>query len=124
MEDRKERQIKAGVPEILGVTKRNGGYNFAVEAPMNAQVSLLLYRKGETRPENEILLTQKYRTGEVVSVFIPRLSGRNYEYNYKINDVIVQDPYARKIVGRRKFAGCSPGTMRILGRQGRGMERE
>ena len=52
MEDRKERQIKAGVPEILGVTKRNGGYNFAVEAPMNAQVSLLLYRKGETRPEN------------------------------------------------------------------------
>lgn len=103
MEDRKERQIKTGVPELLGVTKRNGGYNFAVEAPMNAQVSLLLYRKGETRPENEILLTQKYRTGEVVSVFIPRLSGRNYEYNYKVNDVIVQDPYARKIVGRRKF---------------------
>ena len=99
MEDRKERQIKTGVPELLGVTKRNGGYNFAVEAPMNAQVSLLLYRKGETRPENEILLTQKYRTGEVVSVFIPRLSGRNYEYNYKVNDVIVQDPYARKIVG-------------------------
>ena len=103
MSDRKERQIKAGVPEILGVAKKNGGYNFAVEAPIGAKVSLLLYRKGTASLELEIPLTEEYRTGEVMAVYVSGISGRNYEYNYKINGVVVQDPYARKIVGRKKF---------------------
>ncbi len=105
MSDRKERQIKAGVPDLPGVIKKAGGYQFTLEAPVGAQVSLLLYRKGSKEPESEIPVTEEYRTGGVVSFFVPGLSGRSYEYNFKIDGAVIQDPYARKIVGKKKFGG-------------------
>lgn len=103
MELSKNRQIKAGIPGILGVSKRNGGYNFAVEVPYGKEASLLLYKKGSSVPAEEIPLTQECRTGDVASVFLPGFSPRGYEYNYKIDGAVVQDPWARRISGRKNF---------------------
>lgn len=104
MIDRKERPIKAGVPKTLGAVKQDGGYNFAVEVPQEKRASLLLYRRGEELPEQEIVLSDQFRTGDIAAVFLPGFNARGYEYNYKIDGVVVPDPYARKIVGKEKFA--------------------
>ena len=71
MIDRKERPIKAGVPKTLGAVKQDGGYNFAVEVPQEKRASLLLYRRGEELPEQEIVLSDQFRTGDIAAVFLP-----------------------------------------------------
>ena len=41
MQSMNNTRIKPGYPQVLGAYKLEGGYNFAVEAPEDAQVSLL-----------------------------------------------------------------------------------
>lgn len=103
MADRRERQIKTGVPDRLGVTRRDGGCNFAVEVPWGKEASLLLYRRKESEPELEIDLNETFRVGNVAAVFLPGFTGNGYEYNYRIDGAVVPDPYACKITGRRSF---------------------
>ena len=38
-------RVEKGQPLILGANKMEGGYNFAVEASEDSEVSLLLYKK-------------------------------------------------------------------------------
>lgn len=40
-------RVEKGQPLILGANKMEGGYNFAVEASEDSEVSLLLYKKEE-----------------------------------------------------------------------------
>ena len=41
-------RVEKGQPLILGANKMEGGYNFAVEASEDSEVSLLLYKKRGT----------------------------------------------------------------------------
>ncbi len=96
-------QVQRGDPRILGVTKTEGGYNFAATFDTEEPVSLLLYKKGQTEPVQEIPLAKSEDTGEVYCVFLAHFSGSRYEYNYRVGDQIVQDVYAQRIVGRDGF---------------------
>ena len=45
-------RVEKGQPLILGANKLEGGYNFAVEASEDSEVSLLLYKKrGAAAPD-------------------------------------------------------------------------
>ncbi|MEE1115005.1 MAG: alpha-amylase family glycosyl hydrolase [Eubacterium sp.] len=84
-------------PERLGVRCEKDGYVFAVAVPEDETAELLLYRRDEEEPCRVIELPAEERIGEVscVSVRIP--DGGKYEYNYRINNRIVPDPYARVV---------------------------
>ena len=49
-------RVEKGQPLILGANKMEGGYNFAVEASEDSEVSLLLYKKRGTAAPQELLI--------------------------------------------------------------------
>ena len=58
-------RVEKGQPLILGANKMEGGYNFAVEASEDSEVSLLLYKKRGAASPVEIVFPSKgfpYRT--------------------------------------------------------------
>ena len=110
MAEKKARKVMQGDPRVLGVARRNGGYNFAAEFPTEKDVRLLLYKKGQEEPEEEIPIESSYFTGQMASVFLPDFKGEKYEYNYQVGDEVVHDPAAAKIVGREGFGNVTDST--------------
>ena len=96
-------RIRKGSLLTEGAIKMQNGYQFSIHAPKNAEVALLLYDKDSTEPVQEIRLTEEYRTGDLWTVFVPDFKAKNHTYNYRINQKIIQDPYARRIIGRENF---------------------
>lgn len=103
-----------GDPLLLGANRLSDGYNFAVEAEEDSQVSLLLYRKKGKEPVYELLLDEKYRTGRVFAVLLKKLNVTNLEYNFKINGKVVLDPCAFEISGREHFGTALDGDAHKL----------
>lgn len=92
-----------GDPITPGVSRTNAGINFAVEIPCGIFASLVLYRKGAAVPEVELPFTEEYRTGRMCAMQVSGLKTEKYEYNFRIDGKIMQDPFARVIRGREKF---------------------
>lgn len=92
-----------GDPVVPGVNKKKNGINFAVEVPGDTEASLVLYRKGAAEPETELPFTEEYRTGRMCAMLVTGLRPERYEYNFRIDGKIVQDPFACVIRGREKF---------------------
>ncbi len=103
MQKKMMREVKPGSPWRPGVQKEKDGCNFAVEIPEGAEASLLLYKKGKAEAAEEIPIPFSMRIGRMGAVYLPGLKTENYEYNYKINGQICQDPYAVSVVGRKNF---------------------
>lgn len=104
----KERKIEAIESKAdhlceLGAVMEKGGIRFSVAVLQGEDASLLLYRIGEETPAIEIPFPSKPVLGNVYSVKVAGISWKEFEYNFKINNVIIQDPYAKKICGREKF---------------------
>ena len=62
-----------------------GGYNFAVEASEDSEVSLLLYKKRGTAAPVEIVFPKDFHTGRVWALKLCSASLKEFEYNYKID---------------------------------------
>lgn len=92
-----------GDPLTLGATKLREGVNFALEAPAESKVSLVLYQKGKELPETEIPFVDEYRTGRVYAMLLTGIKPEKYEYNFRIDGKIMQDPFARVIRGRDHY---------------------
>lgn len=101
--------VRNGNPVMLGVNRNTEGLNFAAEISRGAQASLVLYRKGAVHPWKEIPFTEENRTGKVCSLLVSGVNTEQYEYNFRIDGKIVQDPYAHGIRGREHFGApvCS-----------------
>lgn len=102
MEERKL-SLKKGNPRVLGVTRMEDGYNFALCAPDGEKVSLLIYKKGELKPQWELALSEQYRTGSVYAVCVSGVNLEDYEYNYRIGERVAQDAYAAVLRGTGAF---------------------
>ena len=74
-----------------------------MEVPGDAEASLVLYRKGAAEPETELPFTEEYGTGRMCAMLVTGLRPERYEYNFRIDGKIVQDPFACVIRGREKF---------------------
>ena len=109
MYDQSRLLVHEGNPMLPGATKVSGGMNFAVEVPCDTEASLILYRKGEKEPEAEIPFAESNRTGRMCAMMVSGFKPEQYEYNFRIDTKICQDPYARGLAGRETF-----GSMNII----------
>lgn len=103
-------RISAGRPENLGVTKYGKDINFAVVVRDGMDCSLILYKKGEQTPLAELPFTEDMRFGDIYAMQLGQFPVQEYEYNYLIDGVVVQDPYARHIHGREQWGVCPDGV--------------
>lgn len=95
--------IHEGNPMLPGATKVSGGINFAVEVPADEEASLILYHKGEAEPVEEIPFTEANRTGRMCAMMVSGFKPEQYEYNFRIDTKVCQDPYAYGLTGREAF---------------------
>lgn len=96
-------QIKKGYPLLLGANAHEGGYNFAVEVPRGIRPSLVLYRRSDPKDIVEIPFPEDSATGNIHALFIKGFSPRDFDYNFKFDDRVVQDPNAYRLYGRDHF---------------------
>mgnify|MGYP001623614001 FL=1 len=101
-----EYQVEAGRPERLGVTKEGKDINFAVTVRDGGACSLLLYPRGEKEPEAELEFSEDMQYGDLYAMKIRQFPMDRYEYNYRINGTVVQDPYADAVAGREVWGDC------------------
>lgn len=101
MEKRDRIVIRNGNPVMLGANRNNEGMNFAVEVLPGSEASLVLYQKGSAVPSREIPFTE--RTGKICTLLVSGLNTKKYEYNFRIDGKIIQDPFAYGICGREQF---------------------
>ena len=90
-------------PEQPGVVKTGKGYQFTVCAEEEEDVELLLYEKGNTDPDLVIPITEEKGVGNLRSVQILGISMEQYEYNYRIGEKVLQDPWAGCLAGAEMF---------------------
>lgn len=95
--------IHKGDPTLPGTVKLPGGVNFTVEVPKESEISLILYPKGSDKPEVEIPFGSKYRIGGISTMLVSGFRTEKYEYNFRIDGKVVQDPRAFGIRGKEVF---------------------
>ncbi len=103
-------RVSAGNPERMGVTKTGRDSCFTVTVRDGQDASLLLYRKGEAEPSAELPFTEEMRFADVCAMRIRDFPLRDYEYNYRIDGSVAQDPYADEIRGRASWGEPPKGT--------------
>ena len=87
----------------LGVTKEKDGIVFRAAFDETEEIFLLLYKKGSDEIVNEISMSEWRQIGNVYAVKMENLDDRKYEYNYRVGNKVIQDPYAGVIRGRNVF---------------------
>lgn len=86
-----------GHPLPLGVTENDKYINFSIAVKSGETCTLLLYKKGAETPEVEIELPESEAVGEVRFVSLPKDKVQGYEYNYRVSEEIVADPYMKSV---------------------------
>ncbi len=87
----------------FGVTSEEASLIFTFRGEKEDACAILLYgRDYEVR--ERIFVPAEYCMGSVRSVRVTGLEEKHLVYNYEINGNIVTDPYARKIIGRERWA--------------------
>lgn len=93
--------------EKMGVTLEKGGAIFAAEHKSMVPASLILYEKGSRESFMEIPFPEKKAVGNIAVIRVKGFSAARHEYNFKVGDCIVQDPYAWVLRGSKEF-GAAP----------------
>ena len=96
-------QWRAVYPERPGVVKTRKGYVFTACIEAEKEVSLLFYKKGESRPEIAVPLSKEKSFGDYRAVMISGISMDEYEYNYCVDGEVQQDFYAHSLSGVSSF---------------------
>lgn len=91
-----------GRPYPFGASHIGSCLNFSVCVPEGECCELLLYRPGESVPE-EIVEMPERGIGEVRFLALENPDGREFEYNFRIGGKVCLDPYVKEIVGHRSF---------------------
>lgn len=88
-----------GYPQPFGASRRGRSVNLAVCVPKDVSCELLLYKKGESEPDQVIEMPAEEGIGEVRFLALEDLEETQYEYNYRIDGTVCLDPYVREIAG-------------------------
>ena len=103
-------RMEAGDPASLGVTKNGRDINFAVAVQDKKECSLLLYPRGSKEPAEELVFEDRMRFGDIYAMKLKGFPADEYEYNYRIDKDVVQDPYARAVRGREVWGAVPEGS--------------
>lgn len=97
--------IKSGNPLQLGAVKTNDGINFAlmVNSRERKPCSVILYEKGTLKVAAEIAFTGEMWYGNICTMCIQGISLNNFDYNYRVGNQVITDPYAAIINGGSVF---------------------
>jgi len=95
-------EIGYGNPCLMGVVKIVDGYNFSVKG-MGENCTLLVYKKNSREVEFCVEMDERFKTGDVFSVLLSGIDLKEYQYNYKIDDQYVVDPYGKTVTDCREF---------------------
>ena len=106
-----------GYPQPLGVKIKQDEVNFAVSVPTGKKCELLLYRAGKTEPAFVYEMPEEEGLGEIRFLAVEGLDVQKYEYNFRINDKVILDPYVRELARTRKFGEMPDADLhRVRGR--------
>lgn len=101
-------QLREGTYNGFGASRQADGICFTFEGAKESDCAIRLYdkraKKGVKPAYRDIPVPADYCIGAVRSVCILGLDERRYDYNYVIDGNVVVDPYARRIIGREKWA--------------------
>lgn len=87
----------------MGASVQQNSVIYTFEGAYNQPCFVLLYDK-KTKETVKIPVPAEYGIGSLRSVKIEGIDPKQYDYNYEIDGKVVLDPYARRIVGREKWA--------------------
>lgn len=106
-------EVQPGNPLPFGATAVPEGINFSIYSRHATACTLVLFKKGASRPFAEIPIPANYRIGDVYPVIVRGLDHNEIEYGYRLEgphdpengyrfdaDMILLDPYAKAIGGR------------------------
>ncbi len=91
-----------GYPLPLGISVKDGYVNFAVAVEKGKKCSLCFYKEGAETPVFKLELPEEEALGEVRFVAVSVSDVENLEYNYKIEDKYVTDPYAKVLAASKR----------------------
>lgn len=106
-------KLEKGNPIYMGATVGEGYVNFALAAKRDSKCELLLYKKGETTVDTIIPFDDKYRLGNIISMKVVGLKHDEYDYNYRIDGKIKNDPYAKALDGKKEW-GEAPKELKCV----------
>lgn len=89
----------------LGAVKTNDGINFTLMTggKERKQCSLILYEKGTVKVAAEIAFSQEMWYGNICTMCLQGISLNNFDYNYRVGNRVITDPYATIINGAGVF---------------------
>lgn len=98
-------KIKSGNPLQLGAVKTNDGINFAlmVNGKEKKSCSVILYEKGTQKVAAEIAFSEEMWYGNICTMCIQGISLNQFDYNYRVGNTVITDPYASLINGCSRF---------------------
>lgn len=120
-------EYRVGSSLPFGVTKVQGGVQFAVYLPDSKNCFLKLYKKGRKTPDSVVALTEKFKVGGVYFVTvckseaaeddrsIAQILTQDYEYMYEADGREFIDPYADYITGREHWGKRLGQTKQVRG---------
>ena len=89
-----------GSPLPLGCTVKGNEINFSISLEKNAKGELILYKKGSDIPVKTVKLHKDFVSDQIRFCAVALEDGEEFEYNFKVDDQIVCDPYGRDFTGR------------------------
>ena len=95
-----------GHPLPLGVSEKCGYVNFAIAVEKGKTCSLCFYKECVETSVCELDLPEEDAVGEVRFVAVPVSDVEGLEYNYKIGDKYVTDPYVKEMSSSGKGIVC------------------
>lgn len=105
------KKMREGNYNRFGTSKMPDGICFTFEGAKECECAIRVYDKrsksGAGRGWEDLPVPEDFCIGAVRSVCISGLDERHCDYNYVIDGKVVVDPYARRIVGREKWADYS-----------------
>jgi len=104
--------IGYGNPCIMGAVKIGGGYNFSVKGTYE-KCALLLYKKNSREIALCVELDESFKTGDVFSVLLSGIDLKDYQYNYKIENKYVVDPYAKTVTDCQEFGTVTENALYV-----------
>ena len=94
--------IEQGNPFLLGCTKQNRSYNFAIEKAAE-EITLLIFDSNQTTVLYEIVLNETYKTGNVFACRIAEKGLDRCYYVYRCGKEFYTDPYAKTVTHCENF---------------------
>lgn len=89
--------------EKMGAVQTREGVIFTAAVKKGTSAHLVLYRKGSEEILTEIPFPEKRLMGDAAAVLVKYPAAGKYEYNFRIDGKVVQDPYAQVLNGTCEF---------------------